>query len=83
MPKAPVHENNLPSSRKGQIGAARQVSSVKPISKTQPMGQASDGHFRARIFLADALHDAAALLSCARVDHRGDVSHLVRSQGET
>ena len=62
VPKAAVHENHFPLGRKYNVGASRQIGSMKPVAETTAMQKASDLTLRLGVLALDAPHILASAI---------------------
>ena len=62
MPKAAIHKNNFPMTRKNKVGATRQVAAVKSIAIASAMNEAVDDQFGRGVAPLDQSYALAALL---------------------
>src|SRR5262249_20414995 len=70
MPKTAVNKQGIFQPGKYQVRSTRQVSSVKPESQAELVGDLTDSHFRPRILSPYARHVRAAPASINTVSHR-------------
>jgi hypothetical protein len=68
MPKASMHENNLPPARENDIGTAGKRVVMKTVAISHPVNQTADSEFGTHVLAPDRPHHQAALL-------RGDPVH--------
>jgi hypothetical protein len=84
VPKAPMHENHAPKTRKNKVRLAGQVFSMQPKPIPHSVDKVSDGQFGGRIFPADAPHPVASLLGRKGVRHSRSVGRTgTTRQGQT
>jgi len=69
MPEAPVDENNGAVFGEDNVGTARQVPAVQPVTETQREEPAAYEALRLRVFSADLRHAVASLARCQNVGH--------------
>ena len=62
MPKTAVQKDHFPSSRKHQIGFARQILAMKAKTVAKTMCQAAEENFRSCVFRPDSSHVVTAAL---------------------
>ena len=69
VPEAPVDEDHGAALRQHQVWRARQIAAMEAESVPQPVDEASDGNFGARVRRLHARHDGAALIGREAVVH--------------
>jgi hypothetical protein len=69
MPKAAMHEYDLPKAGKRQIRGSGKIAPVEPEPVAEGMHQAADSHFGHGILTANAGHKGGTLLPCQPVNH--------------
>ena len=80
MPEAPVDEQDRAMLRQHQVRRARQIAAVEAKSVAEPVDEAPDDDFGARIRSPDARHDGAALCRRVSVAHSWPPAALILSR---
>jgi hypothetical protein len=61
VPKAPINENDFPTTCENEIRLARKVSGVQSIPKSYPVHQASHDHLWTSVLAANPTHQETSL----------------------
>jgi len=69
VPETTVNEDDLPASRKNEIGTSGEQTAVKAEPISESMEYPSDGAFRLGIAPPNGTHDVAAFLRRKHVGH--------------
>lgn len=77
MPEAAMYEYHRSVARKGQVGLAGQITTVKAVAVTHGMNETAHSHFRLAVSALDSAHAFGSFGAGKRVGHFSSVPRSI------